>query len=258
MPLFKAIVKNDKSNTTVLDFVPPKIDGRTPDAAIRYLERSLNGSEFHMADVIKASTGIKDIELANLETRVETMVLERLKEVQEPAYKEAYQLGLDEGHKAAFEKSSGEIANRLSQVDTLLESLTQLKSQMVAQNEAHIIKLLFSVAKKIAFKEVSQDNESVMNIIRNAVGISQGEEQIVIEVAAEQLEFLESVKKETKRDLEALKNVKFEASPDVKPGGCVVKTNYGEIDARIEERVDKLWSSLAEVIPKVEDRIKSA
>lgn len=255
----KSIISSENTKQDVMEFSPPKLDRKTPQAAMNYLTRSIEqGSDFHMADVIKASTGVKEIELANVEAKVQEMALVYLKEIQEKAYAEAYALGMDEGKKEAFETTSGEIAHRLTQIDQFLESAAQLKVELVAHNEAHIMKLIFEIGKRLALKEITQDKESVLTIIKNAVGMSQQDEQITIEVAPEQLEFLESLKKETRRDLESIKKVKFEASPDVKSGGCIIKTNYGEIDARIDERVEKLWSSLIEIAPKVESEIKSA
>ncbi|MGE0631529.1 MAG: FliH/SctL family protein [Pseudobdellovibrionaceae bacterium] len=256
--MFKSIISKEQSKNGVLEFSPPKLDRKTPEAAFQYLKKIEEGCDFHMADVIKTSTGVKEIELANVEAKVQELALAHLKEIQEKAYAEAYQLGLDEGRKEAFEKQSGEIDHRLSQIDQFLANAAELKTQLVAHNEAHIVKLVFDIAKRVALKEITQDKESILAIIKNAISMSQGDEQITIEVAPEQLEFLESLKKESRRDLEGLKKIKFEASPDVKPGGCIIKTNYGEIDARVDERVEKLWSSLIEITPKVESEIKSA
>jgi flagellar assembly protein FliH len=49
--------------------------------------------------------------------------------------------------------------------------------------------------------------------------------------------------------------MKFEPNEEVVDGGCIVETNYGEVDARIEQRVAQLWSVVSEIIPKVKDRI---
>ena len=61
-----------------------------------YLEKKKEkGSDFRMSDVIKVQTGIQKIETHMSEEDIENRVLARLKEVQETAFQEAYQLGLD-------------------------------------------------------------------------------------------------------------------------------------------------------------------
>ncbi|MNU00700.1 flagellar assembly protein H [compost metagenome] len=66
---------------------------------------------------------------------------------------------------------------------------------------------------------------------------------------------MEELKKETGREYEFIKKTRFEPSADITDGGCIVETNYGEVDARIEQRLEQLWSVLEENIPKVKDKI---
>ncbi|RYZ63978.1 MAG: flagellar assembly protein, partial [Proteobacteria bacterium] len=70
--------------------------------------------------------------------------------------------------------------------------------------------------------------------------------------------FIEELKKQTGRNFEFLKKVKIEASPEVTNGGCIVQTNYGEVDARVEQRIDSLWAAFQENMPKVKPVVKVA
>jgi flagellar assembly protein FliH len=65
------------------------------------------------------------------------------------------------------------------------------------------------------------------------------------------------LQKATGREFEFLKAVKFEGDEAVTEGGCILETNYGEIDSRVEQRVEKLWEALVEAIPKVKDKVAS-
>ena len=97
-----------------------------------------------------------------------------------------------------------------------------------------------------------------MTVMREAIEMAQIEESVVVQVSPEQIEFLETLKKESGREFEFLKKVKLEASPEVTKGGCIIETNYGEIDARFEERVQKLWVGIEENLFRVKDKVKSA
>ena len=61
--------------------------------------------------------------------------------------------------------------------------------------------------------------------------------------------------KRTQVPAEFLKNVKLQAAPNIQPGGCIVETNYGVIDARIAERTSKLWDEISQTLPKVKSKV---
>ncbi len=254
----KSIVKADMAPKKVLEFVPPKFDLGTPNQAQDYLDaKKARGSDFRMSDAIRVQTGVDKIEASMVEEDVEQKVLERLKEVQETAFQEAYQLGLDEGRKKAFKENADEIKARLDDFDGMLTSIMNLKAELIQHNETHLVQLAFHMAKRLAHGEVQADPKIVTEVIRNAVELAQIEEELTVQVSPEQIAFLEDLKKETGREFEFLKKIRFEPMQGMTPGGCIIQTNYGEIDARFEERVSKLWTSVSESLYRVKDKISA-
>lgn len=251
----KSVLPKEVAEKTVLEFVPLRFDLGTPEQALNYLAEKGKGSDFRMNDAIRVQTGIDQVEKGSDEEKVEVAALEKLKEIQEGAYKEAYNLGLEEGRKDAFEAVSAEIAERMGSLDELLNTIKELKKEMVSFNEAHLIKLVFQMASRLAKTELHGNNDAMIQILRDAVSLSQDEESITVHVSQSQFEFLEELKKETGRELEFIKKIRFEPNQEVSDGGCIVETNYGEVDARIEQRVEQLWTTLSENMPKVKDRI---
>lgn len=253
----KAVLSKEVAEKTVLEFVPVRFDLGTPEQALSYLAEKSKGSDFRMNDAIRVQTGIDQFEQKSDEEKVEEAALEKLKEIQESAYQEAYSLGLEEGRKKAFEKVSSEIAERMSHLDGLLNGIKELKKEMTTFNESHLVQLVFHMASRLAKMELNGNNDALIQILRDAVGLSQDEENITVRVSSSQFEFLEELKKETGRELEFIKRIRFEPSEEISDGGCIVETNYGEVDARIEQRVEQLWTVLSENMPKVKNRIAS-
>ncbi|MNJ93213.1 flagellar assembly protein H [compost metagenome] len=256
-PKAKSVLSKEMADKTVLDFVPVRFDLGTPEQAMDYLAEKKRGSDFRMNEAIRIQTGVDMVEQSNEEEKVEAAALEKLKEIQEGAYQEAYQLGLEEGRKEAFDKVSAEIAERMNALDQLLNSIKDLKKDMTNFNESHLIQVAFQMAARLAKTELETNNPAMVDILRDAVGLAQDEEDITVRVAQNQFEFLEELKKETGREFEFIKRIKFEPSPDVTEGGCIVETNYGEVDARIEQRIQQLWTVLSENMPKVKNKVAS-
>jgi flagellar assembly protein FliH len=128
--------------------------------------------------------------------------------------------------------------------------MLSLKKDLIAANEEHVMKMIYYMASRIAMYEIKGNEEAVLGVIKKSIEMSQSEEIVIVQVSEQQLNFLEELQKETKREFEFLKRVKFEGSPAVSEGGCVIRTNYGTIDAQLEERIHKLWTSIVDTLPK--------
>lgn len=256
--MFREIIKSELATNRVLDFIPPRIDLGAPVEALDFIKIQNNQkNDFAMNDSVKVQTGIDKIEERNIENKIEKKVLEKLHEVQENAYQEAYQLGLEEGREEAFNKNTQEINEKLDALEVLFASIQNLKMELISNHETYFMKLLFHMASRLAHKELKENPEVLLEILRDVSSRLQSEQEVVVRVAPAQFEFIENLKNETKRELQFLKNMKFDPSEDVNPGGCIIETNYGQIDARVEERVDKLWQSIYEAIPKSSDKVAS-
>lgn len=254
--LARDIVKADSTAFKILDFVPPKIELMTPKQALKYVEAKQNqGSDFTMHDSIRISTGVDTIEAQSLHDQIENATLKKLKLIQEAAYKEAYQLGLEDGKKFALEEKTKDISDKLEVFETLIQSVRNLKVEMATQNESHLIQLVFQMATRLAYKEIRMDDEIALQVLRRSIEMAQIDEQVNVLVSPEQFDFFEELKKDNKREYEFLKKVNLQAAVEVSKGGCVVQTNYGEIDARTEERVAKLWEALVENLPNVKEKL---
>ena len=241
---------------TVLNYTPKQFDFGTPGAALDYLDQKEFGSDFVMSDVLRQMTGVEEIERQSEEQKIEEKVLEKISEVQGDAYKQAYDLGFEEGTKKAIEDKTSELQQKSAELDALAENLLKIKEEMIYQNEAHIVRMIYEIASRLAFDHVTEKQDVVLQIIKKSVEEAQAEENINVRVAISQLDFLEQLRQSNGRENEFLKKVKFEGAENVSVGSCIVETNYGVIDARIEERVDKLWKEMKQALPKVKSPIE--
>lgn len=258
---WSSIVKSNQEEAenkevTVLNYTPKQFNFGTPDAAMDYLREKEEGSDFVMSEVLRMTTGVEEIERLSEEQKIEQKVLEKISELQEEAYRQAYELGFEEGTKKAIEDKTAELNEKSAQLDLLTASLLKIKEEMIYQNEAHIMKMIYEIATRLAFDHISAHQDVVVRLIKKSIEEAQADENVNIRVATSQLEFLEKIKQTPGREYEFLKQVKFEGSDSVTVGSCVVETNFGVIDARIEERVNKLWTELKQAIPKVKSPIE--
>lgn len=258
MPWFsRSILKEERAREIVVEYTPTQFNLGTPLQALEYLDEIKRGSDFVMNPVIREQTGVEEIQKEDLGSRAEELAIQKLQEIQTGAYKEGYDLGLDEGTKRAFQEKSKEIKAKLTELDNLLMNVSKLKTDLEVQNESHLIQLVYHMASRISLRQVEMDSQIVIDVMKQALSLAQDEENITVQVSDKQLEFIEAIKKNSgAREFEFLKKVKIAANPNIQPGGCIVETNYGEVDSRIDQRLHKLWDHLSDALPKVKTPIK--
>lgn len=243
------------SDISILNYVPKQFQFGTPGAALDYLREKEKGSDFVMSDVLRQTTGVDSIEKMSEENKIENKVLEKLALIQSDAYQKAFDLGLLEGHEKAYNQKTNDINHSLTELENMMTHLAHLKEEMIRQNESHIVKLVYDIAKRIALDHIEEKPEIVLSVIKNAIEMAQADEEVNVLICSEQLDFLEQMKDKAGRDSEFLKKVKFQVSDQVTSGGCIIETNFGVVDARIGERVNKLWSEMKQALPRVKSPI---
>ena len=255
----RAILRDATSLSRILEYTPKKFELGVPGPAMAYQEiRRQNISDFQIDEPIRVQTGLDKMDERVIEAEVENKTLEKLKEIQEQAYKEAHALGMEEGRREAFQATQAEIDRDLIEFREMTQTLQSFKEELLKQNEAHLLRLALHAAARLAHHEMNVDDNCLLDILRKAVADAQVQEEITVFVAESQLQFLETLKKETHRDFDLLKKIKLVPSETVQRGGCMIETNYGLIDAQIEERLGKFWEDLSINLYRTKDKLGAA
>ena len=253
----KCVFRKEDEGNMVLDFKPSKFPQKISKSASSFVERErTESSGFKINPLLAEQTGIKQLQTDSLNQQVESLVLEKVKEIQEEAHEQAYQLGLSEGRAKAFKDHEADILERLGSLDKVLTEIQEIKAQLVVMNEAHVVKLVFQIAEKMTMAQIQIQPEIVLDVINKAIATAQSDEQVLVKLSPKDLTFVEGVKDQLGREFEKLKNSKLDRDESIAPGGCIVETNYGMIDATVPERVNKIWESLSEILPKVKPVVK--
>lgn len=249
------ILSKEDANTRVVEFSPQEFPQRMSQAAVEFVrfQNTLENPDFKIDRVVSITTGIHDLEKVSLSERVEIEALERLKQLQEEAYQQGYDLGRDEGQESAYFETKEMLTQRLSKIDEMIVSLESLKTNLCRQNEAALVTLTYQIASKIVMDEIKQRPELILPVILQASTEAQNEENITIQMSSVDLEFIESVRDRLGQEFAFLKKSKLEAHSNIQPGGCVVVTNFGQVDATVGKRLDRVWAAVQQKLPKTND-----
>jgi len=103
-----------------------------------------------------------------------------------------------------------------------------------------ILPLALKAAKKIVGRELETTPDTIVDIVRQTLKPVTQNHHIKIYVNKKDLELLEKKKSELKKSLDQVQTFSIEEREDVSPGGCIIETEAGIINASLENQ----WRAL--------------
>ena len=129
----------------------------------------------------------------------------------------------------------------------LLDELDGVKRKILARAEGEALKLAIAIARRILVREISARGDVLRRIAVEAVAQAVEREHLTIRVNPDDLERAMAMKKDLALSVEGLKAVSVEADKSVLPGGCIVESAMGDIDARIDQQLIEIARDLGAV-----------
>lgn len=162
------------------------------------------------------------------------------------AQKEGYEQGLRDAQK----ESEADRQAVLEQCQEILEEARRSKIKIMESSIADMARIAMAIAKKIIATEVMTNPNIITNIIREAIGFLDQASNIHVYVNPQEIEKVLSDVADNRLNEIGQKELRNELVADkrVAIGGCVVESDVGIIDARLETRIEKVEQALQEVI----------
>lgn len=186
----------------------------------------------------------------------EVTTLLSAKEVLEIAKKDAEQYKKEVVQEVEKLKSQAELQGYEEGFKKWAEQVTQLEKEILRVREdveKMIVPIALKAAKKIVQKEIEQSPDTIVEIVSaNLKAVSQ-HKQITIYVNKKDLDHLESQKPRLKEIFEKLESLSIRARSDIEPGGCMIETEGGIINAQLENRW-KVLENAFEALTKAEQK----
>ena len=155
----------------------------------------------------------------------------------------AFERGLAEGEKRLGEQLLRQRAELLELQNGVLASLREAVSQVVRQSESALIQLAIEVAQKL-IGDLPVSTGMVEAAVRSALAQVEESAEFHVFLHAADLALLQKCNSPVLLPGPGNEAVRFQASPEVTPGGCLVQTRFGVVDARRETKLDLIRQSL--------------
>ena len=186
--------------------------------------------------------------IANAEERakdIEHEMKQNIDAERKAALDESRGIGKNEG----FAEGKAEVDRLIERTQTVLERAQDKRSEILSETEKQIIDLVLLIARKV-IKVISENQRDVIisNVIESLRKIkSKGD--IVIRVNLADLKLATEHKEDFIRLVEKSKSLQIVEDTSVDSGGCIIETDFGEIDARIASQLNELETKILEISP---------
>ena len=201
---------------------------------------NINGASKDIQDKINKNSNNIDKQAQPWPKKISPDGDNELKQLIKQTHEDGYSIGFEDG-RIAEKKRVDALAKTVSEVVSNLEIH---RIQLLERAEEGVIKLVLALARKIILKEPSVSHEIILNITQNALKTVVDPTDLKIKVNPDELNIL----KENKHSLEMIigtnTSVKIEPDAAISTGGCIIETDFGDIDARIESQLDTIEKAL--------------
>jgi flagellar assembly protein FliH len=154
------------------------------------------------------------------------------------------------GRDAGFKQGKVEVDRLIQRTHVVLERAQEKRTEILLETEQRIIELVILLTRKV-IKVISENQrEVIVANVQDALRKVKGRGDIIIRVHTADLPVTTEHLREFIQQLEISDNIQVqEDSLTVDQGGCIIETDFGEIDARISSQLAELEAKILEIVP---------
>ncbi|TVQ39973.1 MAG: flagellar assembly protein FliH [Spirochaetaceae bacterium] len=167
----------------------------------------------------------------------------------------AYQRGLEQGEARGFDSGKAEVSRLIDRLHVIIDKAIQRRNEIIEESESQLIHLVLEIAGKVV-KVISEHQKNVVvNNMVQALRKLKTKSDVIIRVNLQDLQMATDHLKEVIEMVERVGNVSIAEDTTVDPGGCIIETDFGRIDARVSSQLREIEDRILEITP-IQSRAK--
>jgi flagellar assembly protein FliH len=213
-------------------------------AAFEEVRRKTNEAQKLKQSAEEEATAI----VSDAETRVAELEASAASKV-EAAQREASKKGREEGREEGYKEGVAEAERLVGRLHIILDRAMDKRAEILAETESQVVELVLLVAKKVV-KVISENQKSVVvQNIQQALRKLKTKSDVIVRVNLADLQLSTEHVKDFVQMTENAKRIQIVEDGAVDRGGCIIETDFGEIDARISSQLSELEEKILDVAP---------
>jgi len=163
--------------------------------------------------------------------------------------REAYEKGMHDGRESGFQEGRGEVDRLVDTLHRIISTAIEKRNEIIEESETQVINLVLLIAKKV-IKVISENQKNVViNNVVQALRKLKSRGDVAIRVNLADLELTSEHISDFMKMVENVKSVTVLEDSSVDRGGCIIETDFGQIDARISSQLHEIEEKILELMP---------
>lgn len=242
---FKASWETEKKNMlTQAQAQADEIVKKAEDAAFAEVKRQTD-----QAAIIKADAENEAAQIIEKAREEAAQIVADAQAERDKLQEEARNNGFDEGHTEGYEKGKAEVERLIERMHKILEAVMQRREEILQDTESQIVELVILMSRKV-IKILSENQKNV--IMANTLAALKKVKtrgNVTLRVNLEDVKLATANIEEFIKHVENIEGITVLEDSAVEKGGCIVETDFGQIDARISSQLTELENRILEVSP---------
>lgn len=244
----------------VVEEASPSIESKVSEADIEAEETRkqmlTDAKEFAERQVREAAEEADRL-LAEAKEQIEAWWEERRQQDEdlvEAIRAEGFNQGYEEGKAHAEETLQQNINEMMDEASNVLELAYSEKEAIIQEAEPFVVELSCAIAEKVIDKELSLDPEYMLSLIKQSLARKREQGVITLCVAPAYFAFVQAAREELGLSVDSQAELQILPDPTVLDRGCVIRSSFGSVDARIDTQLKEIKKELQRISMQVEEQ----
>nr|WP_154893592.1 FliH/SctL family protein [Paenibacillus xylanexedens] len=167
---------------------------------------------------------------------------------------QGFQQGFDEGKVQAELDLQVQIEQMMKEAQEVLQEAYVAKDQIIQEAEPFLVELACGIAEKVIDKQLTVEPEHTLELIRQNLSRKREQGMIALCVAPEQFAFVQAAREELSLSIDSQAELQILPDATVKDKGCVIRSSFGSVDARIDTQLSEIKKELIRIALEDEGR----
>jgi flagellar assembly protein FliH len=157
---------------------------------------------------------------------------------------EGFSQGYQEGLQFAEEEIRRQHNEMLQEASQILEQAYVLKQQIIQEAEPFLIEMSCAIAEKIVSRQLTVESHWVVELIQTVLARRREKGIITLCIAPSQFSYIQDAREELLLHIDSQAELQIIPDSSVHDNGCVVRSSFGSIDARIDTQLKEIKNAL--------------
>lgn len=177
----------------------------------------------------------------------ETELIELKKETLDAAYASGFEKGNTEGFQTGSEKALAQYQADSAALLGAINDLSSKKTQLVQMAQADLVAVSTKIARRLLTCELTLNPDVITHIVSEALTKITDKSTVIIRVHPDNLPALQANQSTLKHCVPDIQTLQLDADLDIEPGGCMIETSLGYVDATIATKMKSIELAIATV-----------